>query len=476
MQKKLLSLSFIEGAAVMAAELCGAKLMAPVYGSSLYVWASVMGITLAALAAGYFYGGLQSQKTDAMRRLFVVLSAASFFLLLMPLLSYYLLPRISYLSFLPAIVVSAVLLLLPPVFFLGASSPLFISVQSGAADSGRVSGTVYAVSTVGGILATFACGFWLIPEIGLSNCLLFFGSLLLCATLLVYRRLRLSGFLLFAGAIYLNLQLARATTVLYSSDSLLGHLEVTELQREKGKQRLLKVNNIIQTEMELGDGSSSSRYVHLLDTLIPAAATARKALVLGLGGGLTANLLVAKGYACTGVELDGRIIQMARDYFFLSPSVIAHEADARHFLNADTMRYDLVLVDVFRAEEQPSHVLTVESLERLKKNLSDSARLFINWHGYTQGQRGAGTSVLYNTLVRAGFKVQVFATGALEQSRNLIFLASLKPLPVSPHAMPFLSGNTAVNTDDHPVLESCNAWANMDWRVNYLRYYQAQPL
>ncbi len=57
MIKKLLFLSFIEGAVVMAAELCGAKLLAPVFGSSLYVWASVMGITLAALALGYFLEG-----------------------------------------------------------------------------------------------------------------------------------------------------------------------------------------------------------------------------------------------------------------------------------------------------------------------------------------------------------------------------------------------------------------------------------
>jgi hypothetical protein len=54
MKRKLLFLSFVEGAAVMVAELCGARLLAPVFGSSLYVWSSVMGITLGALAFGYF--------------------------------------------------------------------------------------------------------------------------------------------------------------------------------------------------------------------------------------------------------------------------------------------------------------------------------------------------------------------------------------------------------------------------------------
>ena len=74
MIKKLLFLSFIEGAVVMAAELCGAKLLAPVFGSSLYVWASVMGITLAALALGYFFGGLISERSKQhSKKLFQVL-------------------------------------------------------------------------------------------------------------------------------------------------------------------------------------------------------------------------------------------------------------------------------------------------------------------------------------------------------------------------------------------------------------------
>ena len=36
----------IEGASLMAVELMGAKLFAPFYGSSLYVWTAVLGITV----------------------------------------------------------------------------------------------------------------------------------------------------------------------------------------------------------------------------------------------------------------------------------------------------------------------------------------------------------------------------------------------------------------------------------------------
>ena len=58
-------LSFLEGVSVMAAELLGAKMLAPYFGSSLYVWASVLGITLGGLAMGYFAGGFFSGSKSA---------------------------------------------------------------------------------------------------------------------------------------------------------------------------------------------------------------------------------------------------------------------------------------------------------------------------------------------------------------------------------------------------------------------------
>ncbi len=41
----------------MAVELVGAKLLAPYFGTSLYVWAAALGTTLGGLTLGYFFGG-----------------------------------------------------------------------------------------------------------------------------------------------------------------------------------------------------------------------------------------------------------------------------------------------------------------------------------------------------------------------------------------------------------------------------------
>jgi hypothetical protein len=130
-------------------------------------------------------------------------------------------------------------------------------------------------------------------------------------------------------------------------------------------------------------------------------------------------------------------------------------------------------VDVFKGEEQPSHVLTRESLRKLKSNLNDSALLFINWHGYTGGDLGLGTSILINTLQKAGFTTKLCSYSADEHHRNILVVAALHPLTHMHYELnEVLTPTNLINSDDFPLLERYNAEANKTWRLNYLRYYQ----
>jgi fucose permease len=160
----------------MAAEICGAKLLAPFFGSSLYVWSSVMAITLGGLASGYFIGGKLSKRENKEQMLLAVLVAAVCCLCLMPFMTNVFLITASHLSLIPAVIISVLFLLFPTMLCMGATSPLIISIlTSNAHQSGENSGRVYAISTVGGILATFLCGFYLIPNIGVQLSLIGFA-------------------------------------------------------------------------------------------------------------------------------------------------------------------------------------------------------------------------------------------------------------------------------------------------------------
>jgi len=71
----------------MATELCGSKLIAPYFGSSLYVWASVIAITLGSLAAGYFFGGKLSLKENRVQILRLILAVSAVYIGLMPFIT-----------------------------------------------------------------------------------------------------------------------------------------------------------------------------------------------------------------------------------------------------------------------------------------------------------------------------------------------------------------------------------------------------
>ncbi len=467
----------------MAAEVCGARLIAPFYGSSLYVWSAVMAVTLGGLATGYFMGGQLSLRANRHLLLQRVVTLAILCLVLMPFLPslFYLIA--SRLSLIPAVVCSVLLLLFPTTVCMGATSPLIIAcLTERASQSGENSGKVYAVSTIGGITATFFCGFYSIPQWGLRITLgCFAGFLLLAMLVYAYRTKTVKGLYMLVFplliAAYGFVKAPRHPSVLYETEGIMGTLDVREepadIRDPQVLIRKLAINQIVQTEMDVSTHRSVSAYAQLLESNL-ASMPRGKALVLGLGGGVVSNMLQSHGYEVTAVEFDSRIIGMAKTFFYLDPSVQTVADDARHYINTCRDTFQLVLFDIFKAEEQPAHVLTRESLQRLRQQLSAGAVVIINTHGYLAGEKGKGTQCMLATLRQAGFDVRVCATGKDEDFRNLLIYASPRPFETRLHDELYpcaIEDTTLVNTDVKPVLETLNAPANQAWRSHYIINY-----
>ena len=54
--------ALVTGAIVMALEILGSRLLAPVFGNSLFVWGALIGVILAAMSSGYAFGGWASDR------------------------------------------------------------------------------------------------------------------------------------------------------------------------------------------------------------------------------------------------------------------------------------------------------------------------------------------------------------------------------------------------------------------------------
>jgi predicted membrane-bound spermidine synthase len=175
----LLVLAFFEGAAVMACELLGARLAAPYFGSSLNVWAAVLGVTLTALMCGYYAGGWLSGKSHNRAVVFYLLAAAGVLLLAMPSLSQWVMNATLGMPVRSGATLSLACYMFPPLFFMGMSSPMIIHLLNARPEtSGKTAGSVYAISTCGGILSTFLLGFYLMPWLGLRVPAFGFGAML----------------------------------------------------------------------------------------------------------------------------------------------------------------------------------------------------------------------------------------------------------------------------------------------------------
>ncbi|MGZ3863922.1 MAG: fused MFS/spermidine synthase [Bacteroidia bacterium] len=487
--RNLYLLSFIEGGAVMATELIGAKILAPYFGTSLYVWTSVMALTLGGLACGYFVGGRLSQRENHEKILMQTVLAAAAYMCCLPFISSFFLYLAVNVSLIPATIFSSSVVLFPPVFMMGMVSPLLIkSLTSSKEDSGKKAGEVYAISTVGGILFCFLTGFYLIPQWGI-NYPLFFISLLLAFFPVYYfvrSKLFIPVIIYFLCAASLLYSASKKTNSVYVSEGLLGRLEVRDAiyqyspDKKPDSCRLLLVNNIIQSVINLKSGESELEYTSLFNKNLELIGNKpHNALLLGLGGGAQANELCRQKVKITAVELDERIVDISKKYFMLDPSVKIINDDARHALYSLEEKFDLVLMDIFNAEVTPAQALSLQSFEKIKSLLNENGLIVINTYGYLKDKAAGGNLILLNTLQKAGFSTKICYIGEKrrEDYRNFEIFASAKPITQDLVAalnetIPDLS-SVAVNTDQRPVLEYANADAAKKRRISYLNSFIA---
>ena len=155
------ALAFGSGFAVLAIEIAGARLIAPVFGLSVVPWTAVIGVILAALAAGNHIGGRLADAGQV--PLSSVLAIASITGVLPVIGSSFPWLAREMFGFIPGALVSALVLFAPPVLCLGAVVPYLVQADTDDLGSvGRRAGDISASATAGSITGSFVTGFFLL--------------------------------------------------------------------------------------------------------------------------------------------------------------------------------------------------------------------------------------------------------------------------------------------------------------------------
>src|SRR5437667_1044072 len=189
---------FVSSCCTLILELVAGRILAPFIGVSLYTWTSIIGVVLAGISLGNYLGGRAADRWPQRRTLGILLVAGG-------LASLAILPLITIATAIPTgeridptnrlggvlpldraallilrIVVITALICFPPSFILGMVSPVVIKLTlRDLAHSGGLVGKVYALSTLGSILGTFATGFVLVQLLGTRMIVLGVGIVLL---------------------------------------------------------------------------------------------------------------------------------------------------------------------------------------------------------------------------------------------------------------------------------------------------------
>lgn len=184
-------LVFVGGFSVMAIELVGGRLLAPYFGSSIYVWGSVIAVFMLALSLGYLAGGALSLRAPSLRRLGLLLMASGLAVLPLVPLATPLLEAVFVRVEDPrygSLLACAGLFFLP-ITAMGAISPYAIRLLvETTQSSGQVAGRLYFVSTLGSALGTLMTSFYFVLWFEVNQILIGLATALLAAGALAWWR------------------------------------------------------------------------------------------------------------------------------------------------------------------------------------------------------------------------------------------------------------------------------------------------
>ncbi|MFT5860245.1 MAG: putative membrane-bound spermidine synthase [Flavobacteriaceae bacterium] len=504
-KNELLALAFLEGGLVMLLETSSPLIVAPILGHSVVIWATMICLSIGALAIGYFLGGFLSKKKRDESFVIKLFSMNVLILLagwLMLYLQNYSGADFGTSSFTWTIVF--VVLVIPLILF-GASTPLIVAIlHEKFGDNKEIVGKLYSVSTLGGVIFSLLAGYWFIPEIGISDSILvgvILTSLLPIRYFLRHKNLKflvpiggIAIISIFLTQVKAELPKSSKFTELYFSESINGQLIVADFEKDGRDNRILFINRMGQTWIDLENDNSMWPYVNVVTCISKIYPQNSNSLVLGLGGGiLPKQLSTFCGHSVDAVEIDQRIIDISEEYFGLKGSgVRSYMDDARRFVKNSEKRYDFVVMDIFNGEILPSHGLSKEAFEDIKSTLRPKGMIVINFNGFLKGKEGLPGRSLIKTLKAAGFKLKLLDADmgkSKEKDRNMLYLAYLnepdwtKALPLNFGEEEFLISEQLIDpktintkdalliTDDKPIMEFINRHAAKSWRESYLENF-----
>ena len=421
---------FIASFCTLVIEIVAGRIMAPYVGVSLYTWTSIIGVVLAGISIGAYLGGLLADRYPQP-------SALGWLLFLSGLGAFSISPLTNLAggaqfqtSLMIRILLITTIVFFVPSCLLGMISPVVVKLTlNNLAKTGNIVGKIYAFSTLGSILGTFATGFFLISWMGTRNILLTMGAILIiCAPIFGGFFLRKKAFVRFVFflALFLILIFPLAVWVGYAaidpeeraiptspieamktlyglafafpkdedtyffkeSDYYTIKLKKDKTRSSGGPLESLILDHLIHSYTDLNDPSHLEyEYIRIYEEIVRWQGKRResfKALFIG-GGGYTFPRFVEARYPeaeIDVVEIDPEVTRVVHQYLGVAEGtrMRSFNEDGRWFVMncKEKGKYDFIFGDAFNDLSIPYHLTTKEFATQLKSLLKPDGLLLAN--------------------------------------------------------------------------------------------------
>ena len=427
----------INGAAIMIIEILGAKLLAPFFGTSHFVWTAQIVVTLVALSSGYYAGGRLADRSPKLQYLYAAMLLASAYLCLAVLLVRPVAFASLQLSLATGSLVAATFLFFIPLALLAMTGPFLIrTLISHLSNVGGSVGRLSAISTLGSVAGTVLIGYVLIPFLP-NSITMFLTAGWLAAVSLTYlvawnsdNTARVAALLCIAsggvvGCFGVRQDLRPGFAdyeLLFRGNSNFGRLEV--IQSDGGEKRYYLNDYLIQNTYDPATKQSLSLFSYMLHGLAQGyTPKVNDALCIGMGVGIVPMDLARDGARVDVVEINPAVVPVAQQFFGCETNRIQLTiGDGRQFLNETRRRYDAVVLDAFLGDSSPSHLMTREAFAAMRNVLHEDGTLVINCFGKFDRGRDFFVASLDKTLRSVFASVRIHATG----NGNVFFVASAR--------------------------------------------------
>jgi spermidine synthase len=400
-QKYLYFTVFISGMTTLAIEMGASRLLGSVFGTSNLVWASIIGLIMIYLTAGYFLGGRWADRHPNLETFYTILLWGAFSSGLVPFVARPVLRAAAdafdalQTGVLVGSFVAVLVLFIVPITLLGMISPFAIRLAlQDSREAGQVSGRIYAISTLGSFVGTFIPVIVLIPLIGTTLTFLAFAGLLVVVALFglwhdsgpraAFKWSWMPLLLLILAILWGRANIKATAGQIYEGESAYNYIQVLE----QGDFRYLRLNegqgvhSIYHPEQLAFHGPWMQVLAAPFFNPAPYELEQVASLgVIGLAAGTISNQASAAfgPILIDGYEIDPQIIRVGQEYFGMTqPNLNPIPQDGRVGLAGSTMKYTIISIDAYRPPYIPWHLTTQEFFQTVYDHLAEDGVLVIN--------------------------------------------------------------------------------------------------